>query len=109
MSETDFKRLDAMTDAEIDYSDIPPLTEEQLAAMRPLKEVFPEWFPPQVRVTLGIDADIVAWFKEQIQQVGGGNYQSLMNRALRTYVDSHKESLEETLRRVIREELQVVH
>ena len=37
---------------------------------------------------------------------GGGNYQTLINKALREHIESGKKStLEETLRRVIREEL----
>jgi len=36
---------------------------------------------------------------------GGGNYQTLINMALREYMNSKRESLEETLRHVIREEL----
>jgi len=35
----------------------------------------------------------------------GGNYQTLIDNALRDYVDSKTPKLEETLRRVIREEM----
>lgn len=45
------------------------------------------------------------WFKGQVHAAGGGNYQTLINAALRGYVESRREPLEETLRRVIREEL----
>jgi hypothetical protein len=41
-SETDWEQFDALADNEIDYSDIPPLTEEQLKAMRPLPQVLAE-------------------------------------------------------------------
>jgi uncharacterized protein (DUF4415 family) len=95
-----------MTDEEIDYSDIPPLTDEQLANMKPLREVLPQAVPNKVRITIRLDADIVKWFKDQVHQAGGGSYQSLLNIALRQYIESQKESLEDTLRRVIREELQ---
>lgn len=97
-----------MTDEEIDYSDIPPLTDEQLAKMKPLREVLPQAVPNKVRITIRLDADIVQWFKDEVHQAGGGSYQSLLNMALRQYIDSKKEPLEDTLRRVIREELQAV-
>ncbi|MFV1977491.1 MAG: CopG family transcriptional regulator, partial [Candidatus Scalindua sp.] len=35
---------------------------------------------------------------------GGGNYQTLINESLHNYIRSHEESLEDTLRKVIREE-----
>ena len=95
-----------MTDEEIDYSDIPPLTDEQLANMKPLREVLPQAVPNKVRITIRLDADIVKWFKDQVHQASGGSYQSLLNIALRQYIESQKEPLEATLRRVIREELQ---
>lgn len=41
-SETDTERLENMTDEDIDFSDIPPLTEEDFKRMRPLKEVLAE-------------------------------------------------------------------
>ena len=41
MSKTDFAKIDAMPDEEIDFSDIPPLTDAQLASMKPLHDVFP--------------------------------------------------------------------
>ena len=42
MSQTDLRKLDAMADEEIDFSEIPPLTDDQLSAMKPLREVFPD-------------------------------------------------------------------
>ena len=39
---SDLNRIDRMSDDDIDYSDIPPLTDEQMSAMKPLREVFPE-------------------------------------------------------------------
>jgi uncharacterized protein (DUF4415 family) len=59
----------------------------------------------KTRITIRIDDDILAWFREQVDRVGGGNYQSLMNEALSEYIRDAKEPLEATLRRVIREEL----
>ncbi len=63
--------------------------------------------PPsgKTRITIRLDDDLIAWFKQQVHQAGGGNYQTLINRALREYVQGVEEPLEETLRRVIREEM----
>jgi uncharacterized protein (DUF4415 family) len=59
----------------------------------------------KTRITIRLDEDVIAWFKDQVDQAGGGNYQTLINNALRDYIGSKEEPLEETLRRVIREEL----
>ncbi len=59
----------------------------------------------KTRVTIRLDQDVVEWFREQVDAAGGGNYQSLMNQALREFIKRSKEPLESTLRRVIREEL----
>jgi uncharacterized protein (DUF4415 family) len=59
----------------------------------------------KTRVTIRLDDDVLEWFRNQVDKVGGGNYQSLVNRALRDFMDRTREPLESTLRRVIREEL----
>ena len=59
----------------------------------------------KTRITIRLDTDIVDWFRDQVTEAGGGNYQSLINAALRDHVEKGKEPLEETLRRVLREEL----
>jgi uncharacterized protein (DUF4415 family) len=61
--------------------------------------------PGKVRITIRIDADILNWFRERVNEQGGGNYQTMMNEALRTYIQSRDKALEETIRKVIREEL----
>jgi uncharacterized protein (DUF4415 family) len=63
--------------------------------------------PPsgKTRITIRIDDDVIAWFKEQVHLAGGGSYQTLMNQALREFIESRKEPLEAILRRVIREEM----
>jgi len=61
--------------------------------------------PGKTRITIRLDDDLLQWFKGQVHAAGGGNYQSLINDALREYVEKKREPLEETLRRVIREEL----
>jgi uncharacterized protein (DUF4415 family) len=60
----------------------------------------------KVRITIRLDEDILDWFRGQVNAAGGGNYQTLINDALREYMGQRKEPLEATLRRVIREELQ---
>ncbi len=59
----------------------------------------------KVRLTIRLDEDVVAWFQTQVEDAGGGNYQSLINDALRQHIARMREPLEETLRRVIREEM----
>jgi metal-responsive CopG/Arc/MetJ family transcriptional regulator len=60
----------------------------------------------KTRITIRLDDDVLDWFRDQVHQAGGGNYQTLINRALREYIRDRKEPLEATLRRVLREELQ---
>jgi uncharacterized protein (DUF4415 family) len=57
------------------------------------------------RITIRLDDDVLDWFREQVDAAGGGNYQTLINEALRTYVAERKRPLELVLRRVVREEL----
>ena len=59
----------------------------------------------KTRITIRLDDDILAWFKRQVHKAGGGNYQSLINSALREHIKRDDEPLEDTLRRVLREEL----
>ena len=62
--------------------------------------------PGKERITIRLDADLLEYFREQVERAGGGNYQTLINNALRAYIQGgQKPTLEETLRRVIREEL----
>jgi uncharacterized protein (DUF4415 family) len=60
----------------------------------------------KTRITIRLDEDVVRWFRDQVHATGGGNYQTLINLALREHIQSHDEPLEVTLRRVVREELQ---
>ncbi|MCB1032590.1 MAG: BrnA antitoxin family protein [Acidobacteria bacterium] len=60
----------------------------------------------KTRITIRIDDDVLDWFRQQVERAGGGNYQTLINTALRQYIQGTAESLEDTLRRVLREELQ---
>lgn len=78
-SETDWKRVEDMTDEQIDTSDIPPLDDSFFAKAK-LR------LPKQVSVTMRVDADLLDWFKAQ-----GEEYESLINNALRSYVEGQKE------------------
>ena len=59
----------------------------------------------KTRITIRLDEDVIEWFRRQVEQAGGGNYQSLINDALRQHIRRTQERLETTLRRIIREEL----
>ncbi|HWB83202.1 MAG TPA: BrnA antitoxin family protein [Bryobacteraceae bacterium] len=61
--------------------------------------------PGKTRVTIRLDDDVLDWFRQQTDEAGGGNYQTLINQALRSFMERKQESLETTLRRVIRDEL----
>jgi predicted transcriptional regulator len=60
----------------------------------------------KTRITIRLDQDIVDRFFEMAEQSGGAaGYQTLINRALREYLDGKAPTFEDTLRRIIREEL----
>ena len=61
--------------------------------------------PGKTRITIRIDDDVLEWFRAQAHSAGGGNYQTMMNEALREFIESDYEPVEETVRRVVREEL----
>jgi uncharacterized protein (DUF4415 family) len=65
----DSARIKAIRDEDIDFSDIPRLTEEELARMQ----------RPKQQLTIRLDADIVDWLRSQ-----KGPYQSRLNAILRT-------------------------
>ena len=91
VSRTNWERLDALTDEEIDTSDIPPLTDEDFARS--------EWrFPVSSRsgasvavhavmIEVAVDEDILAWFQSQ-----GQDYQQRIRAALRLYAEAHQAS-----------------
>ena len=70
-SRTDWKRLEDMDDADIDYSDIPPLTDDFFShAKRTLPNLVP------------LDSDVLAWFRQH-----DPNYTERINQILRHYID----------------------
>ena len=100
-SQTDWAYIDALQDEDIDLTDIPQVTEEQMsrAVLRVGGKPVPKG---KVRVTMFLDAAIVAYFKAR---AGGRGYQTLINETLKENI--HERDLETILRRVIREELTI--
>ena len=80
---TDWKRLDSMTDDEIDTSDIPAVTPEMFAkavVKRGLKTK-----ASKSQLTLRVDSDVVKWFRSH-----GRGYQTRINALLRAYMEASK-------------------
>ena len=62
----------------------------------------------KVRITIRLDKEVIDWFRAQVEKAGGGSYQTLINNALREYAAAREGPIEETLRRVVREELSAI-
>lgn len=77
-SGTDWERLNAMSDENIDTSDIPELDDNffQQAELH---------LPVKKPVTIRLDADVLEWFKGQ-----GQGYQTRINNLLRKYMETHQ-------------------
>jgi len=75
---SDLARIDAMGDADIDYSDIPEL--EESFHTKPVVHL------PKAKstVTIRLDLDVLEWFKSQ-----GKGYQTRINALLRAYMEAH--------------------
>jgi uncharacterized protein (DUF4415 family) len=74
-SDTQWKRLESLSDEDIDFGEIPELDE---AFFREA-----EWRPPVKQpVTIRLDADVLEWFRGQ-----GPGYQTRINRLLRRYME----------------------
>ncbi|MEO1389267.1 MAG: BrnA antitoxin family protein [Cyanobacteria bacterium J06634_6] len=84
ISRTDWSRIDAMTDEDIDTSDIPPLTEAffEKATLRMPK-------PSLQAVSIRIDTETLAWFREKGQEA-----EQHMAAALRIYAEAQKRAVE---------------
>lgn len=78
-SKTNWEKVDALTEEEIDTSDIPPLTEEFFSKSR--------WWKPvtSLSVLVQVDPETLAWFQAQ-----GEDYEKRMADALRIYAEAHK-------------------
>jgi nucleoid DNA-binding protein len=62
----------------------------------------------KTRITIRIDDDVLKWFRKKVHELGGGSYQSLINESLRTCIKHQDRELEETFRRIIREEFSLI-
>lgn len=45
----------------------------------------------KTRITIRLDDEILAWFRDQVNLAGGGNYQTLINDALHEYIQQRRE------------------
>ena len=80
---TDWKRIGAMKDEEIDLSDIPEITPEMFA--RAVRRRNFKVIPRKKQLTLRVDSDVVDWYKKQ-----GPGYQTRINSLLRAYMKEHQ-------------------
>ena len=78
MNEERAKELEAMSDEDIDYSDIPPIDEEFFKNAKLV-----EHRSKTEQISIRIDTEVLEWFKERAKEKG---YQTLINDVLRTYV-----------------------
>jgi uncharacterized protein (DUF4415 family) len=78
MNEERAKELEAMSDENIDYSDIPPLDEEFFKNAKLVERL-----SRTEQISIKIDTEVLEWFKERAKEK---NYQTLINDVLRTYV-----------------------
>ncbi len=80
-SRTDWKRVDALKDEDIDLSDVPEVSPEMFAraiVRRGLKPV-----SRKAQLTLRVDSEVLDWFRKQ-----GQGYQTKINTLLRAYMDA---------------------
>jgi len=83
---SDFKRLSAMADDDIDTSDIPEVTPEQFAHAIVRRGLAP--VPPKAQLTIRVDIEVLDWFRDQ-----GRGYQTRINALLRAYMEAHKKDV----------------
>jgi uncharacterized protein (DUF4415 family) len=78
-SKTDWDKLRALSDEEIDTSDIPEIAYDffETARLRLPKGKVP--------VLLTIDEEIAEWFRQQ-----GGDFRMNLSKALRDYAETHR-------------------
>lgn len=59
----------------------------------------------KTRITIRLDNEVLDWFRQRVNEAGGGSYQSLINDALRQHIQEAPRPVEEIVRQVVREEL----
>ena len=62
--------------------------------------------PGKKRVTIRLDNDIIEHFQNLVDRAGGGNYQTMINAALREHIQGAR--LEAVVRRAVRKEVEAV-
>ena len=77
-SQTNWEKVDNLSDKEIDTSDIGQLDEKFF------KDMEISLRPPKKSLTLRLDADVLEWFRKM-----GEGYQTRINAILRTYMKAH--------------------
>jgi len=82
-SRTDWKRLDALKDSEIDFSDTPELTPEMFARAVVRRGLQP--VPRKAQLTIRVDRDVLEWYRKQ-----GPGYQTRINTLLRAYMQERQ-------------------
>ncbi len=80
---TDWQRLDALQDEDIDLSDVPEITPEMFARAVVRRGLKPP--PGKQQITIRLDADVLKWFRAQ-----GEGYQNRINALLRAYMEAHQ-------------------
>ena len=52
------------------------------------KLVIPPKDPRKTRITIRLDTKILQWFWQRVNEAGGGNYQTMINEVLKSYIKS---------------------
>ena len=86
-SKSDWSRVDSMTDRDIDYSDIPEISDDLFA-----KATF---VPAKQLISIRLDTDVVTWLKKS-----GRGYQTRANKLLRSLMEQQEKSHKRTRARV---------
>ena len=80
---TEWDRLDAIQDEDIDLSDAAEITPEMFAKAVVRRGLKP---PPNKRqITIRLDADVLKWYRAQ-----GEGCQTRINALLRAYMEAHQ-------------------
>ncbi|MBU4121933.1 MAG: BrnA antitoxin family protein [Proteobacteria bacterium] len=83
-SRTDWAKIKAMKDRDIDFSDVPELNDDFF-------EEATLWPGKKKQITIRLDPDVVDFFKKK-----GRGYQSSINAALRRYMEAQQRRLKST-------------
>ena len=83
-SKTDWAKVKAMKDRDIDFSDVPELDDNFFAEAT-------LWPGKKKQITIRLDPDVVDFFKTK-----GRGYQSSINATLRRYMEAQQRRLKST-------------